>query len=145
MMAEIDTQANAMTEIALAMAMGFFSIMILTMISMGIPAQERVSGASARISVSTLVNAQTDPGNNTTMEKEDVLIVFDGNEFRDNKLNVVNPGTVSARGRIILALMPGLSLSGALRAQSEFRNSRVILTTLNPAWKAALREHKNAS
>ena len=29
------TQGNAMTEIALAMAMGFFSVMVLTMMSMG--------------------------------------------------------------------------------------------------------------
>ena len=30
------TQGNAMTEIALAMAMGFFSVMVLTMMSMGV-------------------------------------------------------------------------------------------------------------
>jgi hypothetical protein len=30
------TQENAMTEIALAMAMGFFSVMVLTAMSMGV-------------------------------------------------------------------------------------------------------------
>ena len=144
-MAGIDTQENAMTEIALAMAMGFFSIMILTMISMGIPTMKKVSGEAESISVTTLVKAEPDSGNNTTVGKEDVLIVFDGNAFRDRKLNVVRPETIAPRGRIILALMPGLSLSGALRAQSEFQGSRVILTTLNRAWQAALRDRKNAN
>ena len=35
------TQGNALTEIALAMAMGFFSVMVLTMMSMGVGLGEK--------------------------------------------------------------------------------------------------------
>ena len=142
-MPTIDTQENAMTEIALAMAMGFFSIMILTMISMGMPTSKNLSETRNSISLTKLLSSKAQSGNAGVMSNEDVLVVFDGEHYRDRQLNVVEPSKIAGTHRIILALTPELSLSRALRAQSPFREKRVFVTTLNPAWRAALKVRAN--
>ena len=48
------SQENAMTEIALAMAMGFFSVMVLTAISMGVPAPKTPENQSTSVSIAIL-------------------------------------------------------------------------------------------
>jgi len=139
----IDMQENAMTEIALAMAMGFFSIMILTMICMGIPTHKKLSENQTSIALTTLLNSKEKSGNSGVMNKEDVLVVFDGEHYRDRQLNIVEPSKIAGTNRIILALTPELPLSRALQAQSPFREKRVVVTTLNPAWQAALKARIN--
>jgi len=139
----IDTQENAMTEIALAMAMGFFSIMILTMISMGIPTHKKLTENQNSISLTKLLSSNEKSGNPGLMNKDDVLIVFDGEHYRDRQLNIVEPYRISGTNRIILALTPELSVSKALKAQSPFREKQVVVTTLNPAWRKALKARLN--
>ena len=139
----IDMQENAMTEIALAMAMGFFSIMILTMICMGIPTHKKLSENQTSIALTTLLNSKEKSENSGVMNKEDVLVVFDGEQYRDRQLTIVEPSKIAGTSRIILALTPELSLSRALQAQSPFREKRGVVTTLNPAWRAALKARIN--
>ena len=135
------TQENAMTEIALAMAMGFFSIMVLTMISMGVPLQKN-HGSKAKIPIFTLIQSKIETSQSTKLRSEDMLLVFDGNSYLDKTLRQVDPKTIPNSRRIILGLSPGQSLESALSAQRPLYGKQVVLTTLNPDWKLALNRHK---
>tara|TARA_A100001037_G_scaffold258918_1_gene246395 strand:+ start:976 stop:1428 length:453 start_codon:yes stop_codon:yes gene_type:complete len=135
------TQENAMTEIALAMAMGFFSIMVLTMISMGVPTKPNVE-SKKHIPIFTLLPSDTDQNKTSQTNRKDVFIIFDGNSYLDHRLKPINLGIINKANRIILALTPELSLKEALSAQAKLMTSKVILTTLNERWKRALANHR---
>ena len=134
------TQENAMTEIALAMAMGFFSIMVLTMISMGVPTKTTV-GSKKHIPIFKLLPSDTDQNKTSQTNRNDVFIIFDGNSYLDHRLKPIDPIIINKANRIILALTPELSLKDALSAQAKLMTSKVILTTLNEGWKRALANH----
>ena len=135
------TQENAMTEIALAMAMGFFSIMVLTMISMGVPTKTTVE-SKKHIPIFKLLPSNTDQNKTSQTNRNDVFIIFDGNSYLDHRLKPIDPIIINKANRIILALTPELSLKDALSAQAKLMTSKVILTTLNEGWKRALANHR---
>ena len=85
---------NAMTEIALALAMGFFAIMVLAIVSMGAGSPTSDEAAEMptkkRILASALVPASTsDATGATTVSSKDRLVFFYGGHFYDRLF--VNP------------------------------------------------------
>jgi hypothetical protein len=140
------SQENAMTEIALAMAMGFFSVMVLTAISMGVPAPKSPVKKSASVSIAILAqnSASAGSGQASKLTKKDVLVVYDGKQYRDRELNAFDPATLRNAERVVLAVTPELSISEAMRAQKGLSAKNVVITTLDPKWNQVLREKINA-
>ena len=127
-----------MTEIALAMAMGFFSIMVLTMMSMGV-GTGKVAGAA----VASVVLAPAAAANDAAavpLEDDDILVIYDGNRFYGRDLAALEPGRLDTSRRIILAVDPALSLAQAMQARRRFDTTRLVVTTLNADWRRALKE-----
>ena len=139
-------QENAMTEIALAMAMGFFSVMVLTAMSMGVsvPAAKSQSHAmiSAAVSHSSPAAAK---GAVDKVTKQDVLIVFDGSQFFGRDLKPFNLKSIDGKKRVVLAVTPDLSMAQAIDARRRIAASNLVITTLDGNWRRALKEKKNAS
>jgi hypothetical protein len=138
---------NAMTEIALALAMAFFSIMILTMVSMG-AGRETAKAAAARTDSSIralpvqATASATNSAEQTRVHKQDKVIVFHKGVFYDPALKPADPGTVTVEppARIILAISPDLSMARALDARARFSSRDVIVTTLSDEWITRLKE-----
>lgn len=129
------SQGNAMTEIALALAMGFFSLLVLTMISMG------AGHGSASPAVATLLKAVPAVAGNArsaTLGPEDTIVVYHDGRFFDTELEPVEPGAIAAGGRVVLALDPGLSLSEVLRAQARIAAPDLVVSVLDERWLAVL-------
>ena len=139
------SQENAMTEIALAMAMGFFSVMVLTAISMGVPAPKTPMKQSASVSIAVLAqnNATAGSGKASKLNKKDVLVVYDGKQYRDRELNALDPTTLRNAERVVLAVTSDLSMSAAMQAQKGLSAKKVVITTLDSKWNQALREKTN--
>ncbi len=128
---------NAMTEIALALAMAFFSIMVLAMISMGVPAESQ----SAATTGAVLAKAETDaaPAAKVEQTSDDRLVIFHDGRFWDRDLNALDPRAISNGGRIILALDPSLPMKDALGARARIDASNLVVTALDDQWLQALR------
>jgi len=116
------TAENAMTKIALALAMGFFSLMVLTLISMGAGQSTQstpdVMPLAPAAKPASTASADAPPGT-------DFIIILDGKRFLDTKLRPVDPQTViqSMTGparRIVLALDPSLPLKEAMAARARY-------------------------
>ena len=143
------TQENAMTEIALAMAMGFFSVMVLTAMSMGVavPMGKSQTQLTARAMISAVV-ADSGPapaaGAVDKLTSKDVLVVFDGGQFFGRDLKPLDPGTIDTTKRVVLAVTPNLSMAQAIDARRKIAASRLVITTLDGPWRRALEEKKNA-
>lgn len=143
------THENAMTEIALAMAMGFFSVMVLTAMSMGVsvPAGKASSQPPAQAMISAAVADSGPAPANGTVDKltnKDVLVVFDGSRFFGRDLKPFDPAAIDGTRRVVLAVTPDLSMAQAIEARRRIAAKRLVITTLDGNWRRALREKKNA-
>jgi hypothetical protein len=126
-------QGNPMTEIALALAMGFFSIMVLTIISMGAAPQSGKAVAAAILAPSSK------PASAIDVESRDTVVVYYEGRYLDPQLKPVDPATIRASGRLILAIDPGLPLGEAMAAREKFTSDRLVVSTLNAEWLRVLK------
>ena len=91
------SQNNALVEIALALAMAFFSIMVLAMVSMGVPKEVKQTQKSVKKQFYDVITLQpsTDQAQMTSSTiasdqiKPNQMIVFYQNRFMDTKLKEI--------------------------------------------------------
>ena len=125
-----------MTEIALAMAMGFFSVMVLTMISMGV-------GLGQKRAMDTVILAPPAPQSAAaadTVEKGDLLVIYDGERYLNRTLRPLDRAAIARASRVILAVPPELSMAAAMKARRGLRAKNLVVTTLDHRWRRALED-----
>ncbi len=144
MMAAADTSGNAMTEIALALAMAFFAIMILTMVSMG--ASDQVEATEAGPETVRLVPAKLAVAKDNTAPTELIpnsrIVIFARGQFYDGQLQLITPTDIALIEPPILAVSQDLTLSQILAAKRRLPAPDIAVTTLDQRWVSALKELK---
>ena len=154
-MGDGEARTNAMAEIALALAMGFFSIMVLTMVSMGagLAPDPRDSAAAdsapaLRAGVSVAPPARRDadsgsaaaeksPARAETPSRPSILVYYQG-RFFDGALKPADPAVPGTEGWRVLAVDPALPMAGILKVWSQVGGSDLTVTVLGEDWLAAL-------
>lgn len=126
-----------MTEVSLGLAMGFFALMILTMVSMEAGPSAKVDAATDSLEklkvVPPVETAAADAGARGLGEHEVLLVYFDG-RFYDSKLKAVDPAAVATDASVVLAVPASATMSSALSAQRQISASVQVITTLNSEW-----------
>ncbi|MBT3702288.1 MAG: hypothetical protein HOE62_04475 [Alphaproteobacteria bacterium] len=134
---------NAMTEIALALAMAFFSVMVLAMVSMGAggAGSSDVVEAVKSATADTLRVSPSKPSNSTqpAADKSRIIVFYQGRYLSD-QLKPIALSSINQDEKIILAIDPALSLSGALDARAALTTQNITVTTLDQRWMRALEE-----
>lgn len=132
---------GAMTEVALALAMGFFSILVLALVSIG-------GGSGDARSYEAIRLVQTAPTSPATVypTSDDVIVIFDGARFFDTDLNPLDPATVPADSerRIVLAVDPAVQLADVMAARAQFAATNLVIANLDSRWRAAIEAAKAA-
>ncbi len=139
-------QDNAMTEIALALAMAFFSLLVLALVSMGAgqaatPKAELALKQGAVLSKSEPKEKQQGNSKFTLKAEPDQLLIFFGGQFFDAALKPTDPASFAGKKNIILAVDPSLSMTDALAAEHRVPGNRKVVTTLDKKWITALKEN----
>jgi hypothetical protein len=132
---------NAMTEVALALAMAFFSIMILAMVSMGAAGETaKATTESNRIVAAKLAPAapETPAQATAATRSDDTLLVYHGGRFLDRDLKPADPARMNFSGRVILALGPDVAMAEALAARARIDTDNLVVSMLNETWLRAL-------
>ncbi|MBL4721699.1 MAG: hypothetical protein JKY20_11285 [Alphaproteobacteria bacterium] len=133
-------QDNAMTEIALALAMGFFSIMVLTLISFGAPAVERSRQMEAVTVMPTKGQAS---GAATKTSWEDLIVIVDAGRYLGANMKELPPSVINAHvGRVVLAIDPAMPLQRVIEVRGKLTARDLVIVNLNDAWRAALSTNK---
>ncbi len=143
---EVDSTNNAMTEIALALAMGFFSLMILTMVSMQVKsvveAQPEQQSPQWEIEAMMIDPAQEGTVESAVVkpEQEDRFMIYAEGQYYDQDLAVLDPAVIASHpGRVILGVSPSLPMAETLSVRGRIDHQALVVTTLNPQWLAALK------
>ena len=134
------SQGNAMTEIALALAMGFFSLLVLAMMSMGAGRGKEAAAAAAVLAPPA---AQAADQGATEVGPQDIILIYFEGGFLDTELRAVEPQEVDATRRIVLAFAPDVALVEAMTARSRVSAERLVVSTLDEAWLVALADLKS--
>jgi len=136
-------QSNAMTEIALALAMAFFSIMVLAMLSMGSAMQAhsaRAPGLEEGIRLANLAAAGTEATSVRAVAADKVIVHWRGS-FYDGALEPIKPTALKvADGRRVLAIAPDLSIAEAMAVREMIATAELEVTTLDTRWIQTLEE-----
>ncbi len=128
---------NAMTEVALALAMAFFCLMILSLVSMmaGTGAENVVVVAGSTKTVQLEAgqpqdNASTDIQENDTRQ----LIIYRDGGYYDQTLDPISIGDITTKVSVLLAISPDTSLSEAIKAKARISSTDVLISTLTEDW-----------
>ncbi len=116
-----------MTEIALALSMGFFSILVLTMVSMGAGIGESSEGTTA---ILTLVPSVEAAGRSDQVDDNDTILIFYQGQYFDKNLERLDPLRVVPDGRVVLAVDPDLPMAAVMKASSPFAAGEFVVATL---------------
>ena len=133
---------NAITEIALSLAMGFFTIMVLTMLSMG-AGSKSVSEAPGTLLASPALEASD--GAQFEWRQSDVLVIYHRGRFLDRELKPISPAALVERQRVVLAVDPTLSIPEAIAVRAQIDSRDVIVSILDKRWLNALESTTNRS
>ena len=135
-------QSNAMTEIALALAMTFFSIMVLAMLSMGSAMQVKSAagpGLSEGIQLS-LPAVEGDAAVAAQAVAVEEMIVHWRGRFFDGALQPLEPAAFDGAGHSVLAIAPDLSIAEAMAVREMIAIADLEVTTLDARWLQTLEE-----
>jgi hypothetical protein len=131
---------NAMTEIALALAMAFFSVMVLAMVSMGASSSETVEAVKAATAETLQISPSKPSSSAQPVAAKSRIIVFYQGQYLSDQLKPIALSSVNPDEEIILAIDPTLPLSGALDARAALTTQNITVTTLDQRWMRALEE-----
>ncbi len=133
---EHGTDGNAMTETALALAMAFFAIMVLTMVSMGTKSEPAESETPPPAALRLLAPAAADAPADTVLEPEeqDTLVFFYGGRFYDADQKPYSLSALPQDGRVILAVDPAQPMTEVLGAQSQINRPDLVVSTMDERW-----------
>ena len=135
-------QSNAMTEIALALAMAFFSIMVLAMLSMGTALKAETSVSPSLVEGIYLgLPTETEPEivDVRKVAAEEVIIYWRG-RFFDALLEPIEPVTLADRERLVLAIAPDLSIREAMAVRKQIKAADLEVTALDARWIKTIEE-----
>ena len=140
----MDTHADnqAMTEVALGLAMAFFAIMIISMVSMSVQRAPMPSASGPAVQVSA---PATEPGMEdvdgalSQSSANDFFIVYYQGKYLDAELNAVSPKSLPFADRYVLAIDPALSFQEVMKVRTEIVAANLVITELNSAWSQRLR------
>ena len=132
---------NAMTEIALALAMAFFSIMVLTMVSMS-ATPEKISKGQAQPTIN-LANSNTSNNQNAAAPTKRKLVVFWNGQFMDQQLNLLELSSLKSSKKIVLAMPPNLPMTEALAARARLEGANIVVSVLDKRWLERLAKFDN--
>lgn len=147
---EDHTTNHALTEVALALAMAFFSIMILAMVSMSIPRapDTSISKSTTTLPSDSVKMQQNDPSQATASKKpnknaevtsksKQQFVFYANQRFYNQQLQVIDLATLGV-GEVVLALSANLTVAEALRVKGQINRPDLVITQYNQQWQQRL-------
>ena len=129
----INDGANPLAEVALALAMAFFSLMILMLFAM-------VNGPTIgdMKAEPTTVKMNATPSKQVNNEDERQLVIYTNASFFDEELNRLNPAEIDPAIPVILAVSDQMAISRITGFQRQYPDLKLEIAELTPEWQARI-------
>ena len=123
----IDDGANPMAEVALALAMAFFSLMVLTLFAVVHQPDDAVADKI------TLTTSSTD-----TQSETPKLVILHKQRLFDDMLNPINASDLTTEQPITLAVPPGITMAEMMQFQQGHPGLNLQIAELTHEWETIL-------
>ena len=133
------TPHQAMTEIALALSMAFFCLMVLSLVAVGVPNSQVQTPVQMPFDTPMMQLNDSPLRDTLTTDTEGRWVIYFHQAFYDLELKVLDPAEL-VQGRLLLAVAPDLDLQQLLAAQAQINSPDVSITLLDDAWISRLEE-----
>lgn len=134
-----NSTTQALTEVALALSMAFFALLILALISMGVPAELKQVSELAKAKTIAVTKENTDKEKQTKGKALKYVIYYHG-LFYDTDLNSIKANSFNPQDKLILAIESNLPISKVITLKTQINSSNLSITTLNEQWLSRLEE-----
>jgi len=129
----INDGANPLAEVALALAMAFFSLMILMLFAMvNAPKTDSTRASPATVDVAV------DQRDQVHGEADRQLVIYTNAGFFDEELNRLNPGEIDPAIPVILAVSDQMAISRITGFQRKYPDLKLEIAELTPQWQARI-------
>ena len=126
----INDGANPLAEVALALAMAFFSLMILMLFAMvNAPKADATDVGPATMKMA--VESRDPPPDN----EERHLVIFTAGGFFDEDLNRLDPAAIDPAQPVILAVSQQMPISRITGFQRRYPDLTIEIAELTPDWE----------
>ncbi|MEC8540020.1 MAG: hypothetical protein VXY51_09805 [Pseudomonadota bacterium] len=126
----INDGANPLAEVALALAMAFFSLMILMLFAMvNAPKADATNVGPATMEMA--VESRDPPPDN----EERHLVIFTDGGFFDEDLNRLDPAAIDPAQPVILAVSQQMPISRITGFQRRYPDLTIEIAELTPDWE----------
>ena len=126
----INDGANPLAEVALALAMAFFSLMILMLFAMvNAPKADATDVGPATVEMA--VESRDPPLDN----EERHLVIFTDGGFFDEDLNRLDPAAIDPAQPVILAVSQQMPISRITGFQRRYPDLTIEIAELTPDWQ----------
>jgi len=142
------SQNNALVEIALALAMVFFTIMVLAMVSMSVSSEhvkidnrtygKNIAGIDVHPS-SPSSDVPSDADGVNHISADEIIIYFAG-KFFDADLREIPETEIQRKSPRFLAVDPKIPTEEAVNIRKKFISKSLAVTLLNGEWLKILKE-----
>tara|TARA_B100001109_G_C18656897_1_gene377647 strand:- start:204 stop:590 length:387 start_codon:yes stop_codon:yes gene_type:complete len=122
-----DTE-NPLTEVALALSMAFFSLMVLMLFAI-----TNSSSGSAQQTVKV-----DGPASNEVKKESPTFLIFFNGKYFDETLEPAKPGSQDEAKPLLLAVMPDLDVRSMMDAMQKVNHPSPEVITLSNEWIRAL-------
>ena len=121
---------NPMAEIALALSMAFFSVLVLALVSMRAGAAPEAIGEGLDLRPAAAAGEAAAP---------ETLLIHWQDHLYDTDLRPVDPAGLAA-GPLVLAVAPDLPVAEAVALRARFAGRELTVTALDGRWLTRLKE-----
>ena len=126
----INDGTNPLAEVALALAMAFFSLMILMLFAMvNAPKADATDVGPATVEMA--VESRDPPPDN----EERHLVIFTDGGFFDEDLNRLDPAAIDPAQPVILAVSQQMPISRITGFQRRYPDLTIEIAELTPDWQ----------
>jgi hypothetical protein len=133
---------NAMTEVALALAMAFFAIFILAAVSMSQPSASALAENLKDKTVHDL-KLQFETEGERALAQEEILLIYHKGKFLDVQLQTFSfASQADENTHYVVAVSPDLSMAEMLEIKQQKNLPNLAITLLNKEWQDRLERIK---
>jgi len=130
-----NSTTQALTEVALALSMAFFALLILALISMGVPEKSKTT---EQLDKTKTIDVIQDSEEKPTQKGSVKYVIFYQGHFYNTELKRIKPNKVNTQEKLILAIESTLPISKVIAIKTQINSSNLSITTLNNEWLSRL-------
>ncbi len=139
-----DQSTQAMTEVALALSMAFFSLLLVALISIGVPGSADEEQKKAQAVPEFVLTETRTAGKNTKAINESTeiqYIFYFDSKFYDQYLKQISIAKLNNMQKLVIAMPMETDVSEALALQNKFKDFELALTIMDREWLIAFEDN----